>query len=379
MPLSDTQSRQLRAKLDPKHIKMRRSNGADFNYVEGWHAIAEANRIFGFDGWDRRTLATTCIWSGASGQLYVAAYTARVRICVRAGEITVVRDGSGSGEGSAPTRGQAHDLALKAAETDATKRALATFGNPFGLALYDRDLSGVRKPRGSAAKSSGPFTLYEASGAEEASYEKPSDFAAALREALDGAADIETLFAIWEQNVDAVRAIHRVLKQDQHPKTGAARQLVDHFKACAVALANGDAGTLEADGRRPKIDKSVLAIFEPKRIRSKEHLRYVASQPCVICGRTPSHAHHIRHAQPRGLALKVSDEFTIPLCATHHDEIHRTTKERAWWEERHVDPLPVAAGLWRESRGVASGSPAGSEETEAGENENTGDAMGLRP
>ena len=107
-------------------------------------------------------------------------------------------------------------------------------------------------------------------------------------------------------------------------------------------------------GKNGKIDKSVLAISEPKSIRSKEHLRYVASQPCVICGRTPPHAHHLRHAQPRGLALKVRDEFTVPLCAIHHDEIHRTTKERAWWQDRHVDPLPVAATLWRESGGARS-------------------------
>jgi DNA recombination protein Rad52 len=157
MTLSDSQIRQLRAKLDPRHVKVRQSNGADLHYVEGWHTIAEANRIFGFDAWDRRTMSTHCIWNGASGNRFVAAYTARVRISVRAGDITIVRDGSGSGEASALSRGQAHDFALKAAETDATKRALATFGNPFGLALYDPDRSGVRKPRGNdCGKPRGP-------------------------------------------------------------------------------------------------------------------------------------------------------------------------------------------------------------------------------
>ena len=371
MALSDTQIRQLKAKLDPKHVKMRRSNGVDLHYVEGWHAIAEANRIFGFDAWDRMTLTTDCLWSSASGELYGAAYIAKVRICVRVGEATVTRDGSGSGEAKAPTRGQAHDFALKAAETDATKRALATFGNPFGLALYDRDQGGVRKPRGDAAKGSGPFVLHSGSGAEEAIFEKSSDFAAALRKALSGAPNIEALFAIWEQNVDAVRAVHRILKQGHLPKSGVAPQLVAHLKACAVALANCDAGS------RPKIDKSVLTISEPRRIRSKEHLRYVATQPCVICGRAPSHAHHLRHAQARGLGLKVSDEFTVPLCAVHHDEIHRTTKEKAWWQERDVDPLPVAAALWRESSGVRGVSPGGSEDTKAVERETeAGDAAG---
>ena len=148
MALSDTQVRQLRAKLEAKHVKTRKANGTDLHYVEGWHVIAEANRIFGYDSWDRRTLASHCVWSGPSGAYHGAAYTAKVRVSVRAGDITIVREGSGTGEGKAPTPGQAHELALKGAETDATKRALATFGNPFGLALYDREQLGVRKAKG---------------------------------------------------------------------------------------------------------------------------------------------------------------------------------------------------------------------------------------
>ena len=98
------------------------------------------------------------------------------------------------------------------------------------------------------------------------------------------------------------------------------------------------------------IDKSALAISEPKRIRCKEHLRYVASQPCVICGRSPSHAHHVRYAQRRGLGIKVSDEFTVPLCVAHHQQLHNTTREREWWQERKIDPLMIAGSLWRESQ-----------------------------
>ena len=148
MALSDAQVRQLRAKLDGKHVKTRKANGTDLHYVEGWHVIAEANRIFGYDAWDRRTLASRCVWSGQNGPVYATAYTAKVRVSVRAGDIVIVREGSGTGEGRASTPGQAHELALKGAETDATKRALATFGNPFGLALYDREQAGVRKARG---------------------------------------------------------------------------------------------------------------------------------------------------------------------------------------------------------------------------------------
>ena len=76
----------------------------------------------------------------------------------------------------------------------------------------------------------------------------------------------------------------------------------------------------------------------------------MASQPCMICGRSPSHAHHIRYAQSRGLGLKVSDEFTVPLCAKHHHHIHTTGKEQEWWQERNIDPLKIASVLWKQSR-----------------------------
>ena len=360
MALSDTQVRQLRAKLDERHVRTRKANGIDLHYVEGWHVISEANRIFGYDAWDRRTLEANCVTSSDEGNRHAAAYTAKVRVTVRAGETLVVREGSGTGEGFGATTGQAHDIALKSAETDATKRALATFGNPFGLALYDREQLGVRRcKRAEDVRSLAPWILRGASGEEQARYDKPSEFALGLREALDAAQDIEGLFAVWEQNVDTVRAMNRSLKQNHLRKSGAASQLVAHLKRCAVALANPSnhrAQPRQTRVRRTnigacgKIDKSALTIGHPKRIRCKEHLRFVSSQPCVICGRTPSHAHHVRYAQPRGLGLKVSDEFTVPLCATHHQQLHTTTKEREWWQERNIDPLEIARRLWQETR-----------------------------
>jgi Rad52/22 family double-strand break repair protein len=297
-----------------------------------------------------------------------------VRVSVRAGDIIIVREGSGTGEGKAPTPGQAHELALKGAETDATKRALATFGNPFGLALYDREQLGVRKPKDDAL-SLGPWLLRSASGAEVASFDKPSGFAEALRNALTEACDIELLFAIWEHNVDTVRALNRSLKQDHLARSGIAPQLVNHFKQCAIGLVkrsatryDGSQMTLAGDGPSLKIDKSVLTIGELKCHRSKEHLQYVAQQPCLICGRSPARAHHIRFAQRKGLGLKVSDEFAVPLCAIHHADNHKTGDERTWWKERKVEPLAAALKLWEESqqreqfsRSVPGGSPQSAE------------------
>ena len=97
------------------------------------------------------------------------------------------------------------------------------------------------------------------------------------------------------------------------------------------------------------IDKSVLALSEPRRIRDRDHVRFVAKQPCLICGRQPSDAHHLRFAQSRALGRKVSDEFTVPLCRGHHREVHRCGDEAMWWKAASVDPTAAAGVLWRET------------------------------
>jgi len=94
------------------------------------------------------------------------------------------------------------------------------------------------------------------------------------------------------------------------------------------------------------IDKSELNLLEPRRIRDKDHMKFVASQPCLICGRRPSDAHHLRFAQHRALSRKVSDEFTVPLCRGHHREVHRSGDEAAWWKTAGIDPMLRARTLW---------------------------------
>jgi hypothetical protein len=98
------------------------------------------------------------------------------------------------------------------------------------------------------------------------------------------------------------------------------------------------------------IDKSVLTIAEPRRYRNKEHLRFVAQQACLVCGRKPSDPHHLRFMQPRALGSKVSDEFVAPLCRIHHRAVHRVRDERAWWKQAGIDAVEVARKLWRNSR-----------------------------
>jgi hypothetical protein len=101
---------------------------------------------------------------------------------------------------------------------------------------------------------------------------------------------------------------------------------------------------------RGRIDKSQLAVSEPRRERDPDHLKRVASRPCLICGRNRTQAHHLTYLQPRAMGRKVSDEFTVPLCSTHHRELHASGNEKAWWAEQGVDPEPVAQALWQDSR-----------------------------
>jgi len=118
--------------------------------------------------------------------------------------------------------------------------------------------------------------------------------------------------------------------------------------------AKADGGTTaftdqSLDEKTPQINKSVLEFPEPRRIRDRDHIRHVIEQPCLICGRRPSDPHHLRFVQSRALGRKVSDEFTVPLCRTHHREVHRCGEEGSWWQKTAIDPLAAARTLWLET------------------------------
>lgn len=158
MAFTPEQIEALSAPLGRGAVKTRSQSGRQLSYIEGWHTIAEANRIFGFDAWDRSTLELRCVSERERligrdqkpgwGVTYVA------RVCITVGY--TIREGSGAGHGIDADLGQAHESALKEAETDAMKRALMTFGNPFGLALYDkeqREVEDAPAPAPAAARS----------------------------------------------------------------------------------------------------------------------------------------------------------------------------------------------------------------------------------
>jgi hypothetical protein len=98
--------------------------------------------------------------------------------------------------------------------------------------------------------------------------------------------------------------------------------------------------------RATSVNKAVLTLPVLRRIRDREHVKSVAKQPCLVCGRRPADAHHLRFAQSPALGRKVSDEFTVPLCRGHHREVHRCGDEAAWWKKAGIDPTISARALW---------------------------------
>lgn len=359
MSFTDMQIVALEAKLRGKNVRNRKVNGVTLSYIEGWHVLAEANRIFGFDGWSRETVETRCVWDGPCQNRRACCYTARVRITVVAGEREIIREGCGSGHGLAPTAGDAHESALKEAETDATKRALVTFGNPFGLALYDKEQRGVtRRLARRADKPSPNMTLWELldhQGTLHSQHTDPVDYCANFKRLLETVTKITELQALWDRNQNALL----ILKSTCPDLTSEKGQhyadiLADLFAARQkrVEPANGEDDSQITDPGTTQPEATMVAAKVAKRIRNKDHLKYVASQPCVICGRHAAQAHHIRYAEPRAMSRKVGDQWTVPLCAIHHRSIHAAGDEKRWWQTQKQDPLVVAEQLWRTSQNL---------------------------
>jgi hypothetical protein len=157
-----------------------------------------------------------------------------------------------------------------------------------------------------------------------------------------------TQFGIASASSDVVkrpRGRPRKVKPIVEPSISPAIASAPVVDDCPVAPA-----PVQADTASGKIDKSVLTISEPRGLRDKAHLKFVGSQPCLICARSPADAHHLKFTQPRAMGRKVSDEFTVPLCRTHHRDIHSFGDEIAWWERRAIDPVATARILWISTR-----------------------------
>jgi hypothetical protein len=140
------------------------------------------------------------------------------------------------------------------------------------------------------------------------------------------------------------------------PNEAAAISSTPQAARTAAAPAPADSLTEPADGIRIGLRGLSAKTI---RLRDKEHCKFVTKQPCVVCGRTPAEAHHLRFAQPRALARKASDEYTVPVCRLHHRELHRYGDEASWWAGVSLDPVPIALALWRRSRDDRGCDPTG--------------------
>jgi hypothetical protein len=340
MAFSNTQLRALKRALKTCNIRTRQAHGRELSYIEGWHAIAEANRIFGFDAWSRETTESKCALSREVRGAFHVVYVAKVRISVRVEEQVIICEGFGTGEAQSATLGEAHDKAIKTAETDATKRALATFGKPFGLALY---LGHKTKPRPEENADRPDIerrrTLQRLgpNGRYYVPYSKitPIDPEPAAR--------------------NAVRAPDKAHANDAAApvtQTAASTQSTETAPLPPIPVTENTTALAPSSPKPNEIGHKATDLLLPRTPRRREpaHLRYVATQPCLVCGRTPSDAHHLRFAQPRALGRKVSDEFTVPLCRTHHRQLHHGGDEVQWWLDVEIDPLPIARSLWEEFR-----------------------------
>lgn len=495
---SREQLRKLARDVDPRHVHSREIEGRQLSYIEGWYAIAQANGVFGYAGWDREMVHFEQVMERTRNEAITCAYLARVRIRVRAGSTEIVREGTGWGSASGCTSTATHERALKAAETDATKRALSTFGPRFGLSLYDKEHASKPRLRFSLFTPDGRtldddlsaegyctglrqlvelcrdrqevdrLQRYNASPLAELRIKVPalrnaqgthfSDLLLRLmqrrREGLTAAAsrpsqpsdnsESRTDAANRDQRANgldhrsSVRAPEpgeafrrytgqsgrrrspypfpprtevggsRPAKQLPAPRAAAAGSSsgrTGEAKATAIgAIGAGESATGPKDGLRKastaalpigqtadaeklgevqppvlsqekavgvesqdqvitpgpspeilppsriahgaRIDKSKLLLSLERRLRDKEHLKRVGQLPCLVCNRQPSHAHHLRFAQKRGMSQKVSDEYVVPLCALHHGELHQSSSETDWWKRQKIDPLPISSQLW---------------------------------
>ena len=146
--------------------------------------------------------------------------------------------------------------------------------------------------------------------------------------------------------LERLAAIEAASPREADPQSAPAAGIESPVEKPLLAATDDSAATEiigPGAGRQRMAEKTI-------RLRDKEHCKFVASQPCIVCGRTPCEAHHIRFAQPRALGRKVSDEYTLPVCRLHHRDLHSYGDEASWWAAVGIEPLTTALKLWRSSR-----------------------------
>ena len=160
------------------------------------------------------------------------------------------------------------------------------------------------------------------------------------------AADADLVEAGFREKLATIELTSTTAEEQSQsaPKQPSAPSVEEPFPAPV-----GDSTTAPMTPARAAIVRRRRVAAKTIRLRDKVHCKFVATQPCLVCGRVPTEAHHVRFAQPRALGRKVSDEFAVPVCRLHHRDLHDYGDEASWWAGVGIDPLPVALELWRRS------------------------------
>ena len=232
---TEEQKAALSAKLDMKRVKSRKQGKSRVNFIEAWDAIDTANRIFGFDGWDSEIVSLTkaAEWQSKSRNgrpLFNVCFLCRVRVTVRAGDVLVSKEGAGGDSAMSPAAspGEAYENAAKGAESDAIKRALAKFGNQFGLALYDEEKKGV-------------------AGRNEPSLEDAKSAADSMHEWMRKAQDVDALRRVWEEGKPMRAVIAAFSDRMYEDLRDAFAKRGEELKAAAAAAEAEEDETLDDD------------------------------------------------------------------------------------------------------------------------------------
>ena len=255
--------------------------------------------------------------------------------------------------------------------SEAASSAISSRSHP-SMKLTDRAASSVRGVVNASkdhAEGAMSWVVLSSTGDILSVHDDPVEYCSSLRKDLEVIESADELTAFWGRNSVAIEMLRRGLPNLKTEKGEHYGDILEGlFLARILELGSGSGnGAKKPDGRnvtrKPKrrngadnaIDKALLGIAAPRRVRDKDHLKSVAQQPCLVCGRQPSQAHHIRFAQLRALSAKPSDEWVVPLCAAHHRALHDAGDEEGWWKQQNLDPCVEAEALWRETRSETSG------------------------
>ena len=295
MGFSAKQVQALRRSLDHRHVRTRDANGRELSYIEGWYAISEANRIFGFDGWSRETVETRCVLARENRGSFLAVYIAEGadHRCTPT-DATSFAKAMARAKAGLPRRARSMTSLSKRRKPMPPNARLATFGKPFGLELYRKDKSAVRQ--------ASPLATLAPAGQAQRFGLHPDDTTPIPRPS--------HYYGRRHQNSMTETSFQIKAKPRQKPRQR------HHW--------------------RPRLPKTLSKLNRQEPTRHRRTQAAARQGPPEICGLTTLSClrppaidpHHLRFAQPRAIGLKVSDEFTVPLCRGHHRELHQAGNER---------------------------------------------------